>query len=202
MNQYFFKMSKAERENILDKHKTVYDGYVTEFGKTNNQQPLYVQDLANDKNGITVSNTGNVKHYTNMNINEGHTGSDYIGDGPHDLENGTVDFRGVPDMSDVNREYFHDDYPSPNEDEEEYISVGFVDGDDDWDDEEEDNDWEDDDWEDDDWDDEDDWDDDEEDEKFSNFYDGGFEDDVDKDELPEFIDNLNESLDMFRRIIK
>lgn len=214
MNQYFFKMSKAERENILDKHKSVYDGYVTEYGKTNNQQPLYVQDLANDKNGITVSNTGNVKHYTNMNINEGHTGSDYIGDGPHDLENGTVDFRGVPDMTDVNREYFHDEYPSPNEDEEEYISVGFVDDDEDdfksmrgrfFDKEDEEDEW-DDDWDDDDdWDyedDEDDWDDEEEDDKFSNFYDGGFEDDIDKDELPEFIDNLNESLDMFRRIIK
>ena len=249
MNQYFFKMSKAERENILDKHKSVYDGYVTEFGKTNNQQPLYVQDLANDKNGITVSNTGNVKHYTNMNINEGHTGLDKIADGPHDLENGTVDFRGVPDMSDVNREYFHDDYPSPNEDEEEYISLGFFDdANDDWSDENEsryddrvnygiddesaytDN---------------DDWDDEDEELKEFNFFkrkmssddiesaDGDyylecgnchgdgcescdfegrvldndfnindFEGYIDEDELPEFIDNLNESLDMFRRIIK
>ena len=33
MNQYFFKITKEERENILDKHKTVYDGYVTEYAK-------------------------------------------------------------------------------------------------------------------------------------------------------------------------
>jgi len=69
MNSYFFKMTQAEKNNILDQHKTVYDGYATQYGQ-NNQQPLYVQDLANDKGGITVNNRGDVKSYTNMNINE------------------------------------------------------------------------------------------------------------------------------------
>jgi hypothetical protein len=35
-----------------------------------NTQPLYTQDFANDKNGVTVNNKGNVKTYMNMGINE------------------------------------------------------------------------------------------------------------------------------------
>ena len=70
MNAYFFKMNQAERNNILDQHKKVYDGYVTKYGQQINQQPLYIQDLANDKMGLTVNNKGEVKHYTNIRINE------------------------------------------------------------------------------------------------------------------------------------
>ena len=86
MNAYFFKMTKEEKSNILDQHKTLYDGYVTRYNQESNQYPLYVQDYANDKNGITVSNKGNVKQYTNININE--SPLDRIGDGPYDLKNG------------------------------------------------------------------------------------------------------------------
>lgn len=127
MNAYFFKMTNQERNNILDQHKGVYDGYVTLYGQ-NNQQPLYVQDYANDKNGITVNNRGDVGEYRNMNINEMrydgkdpglfsseanedvYSGShgfepevnideklDMIGDGPLDLKNGTVDFDNLDD---------------------------------------------------------------------------------------------------------
>jgi hypothetical protein len=123
-------MSQAEKNNILDQHKSLYDGFVTQYAQGSNQQPLYVQDFANDKNGITVSNKGVVKNYTNMNINEDINRTDRIGDGPHDLKNGTVDFRGTPDMSDVDREYFHDTYPSPGYDDE-YISLGINDDEDD-----------------------------------------------------------------------
>lgn len=70
MNAYFFKMNQAERNDILDQHKKVYDGYVTTYGQQVNQQPLYIQDLANDKLGLTVNNKGEVKHYTNVRINE------------------------------------------------------------------------------------------------------------------------------------
>lgn len=91
MNQYFFNVTQAEKNNILDQHKKLYDGYVTQFGQQSNTQPLYVQDFANDKGGITVSNQGNVKQYTNIGINESHSMLDMIGDGPDDLENGTVD---------------------------------------------------------------------------------------------------------------
>jgi len=109
MNSYFFKMTKEEKENILDKHKSVYDGYVTQYVKSN-QEPLYTQDFANDKNGITVNNTGNVSHYKNMNINEDIMSGakfepevnieseeemdeqlDMIGDGENDFKNGTFD---------------------------------------------------------------------------------------------------------------
>jgi len=62
-------MTNEERDNILDQHKEIYDGYVTQYANTN-EQPLYVQDLANDKNGITVNNRGEVGQYRNTNINE------------------------------------------------------------------------------------------------------------------------------------
>jgi hypothetical protein len=90
MAAYFFNITEEERNNILDKHKHLYDGYVTNYG-TNKEQPLYVQDLANDKNGITVNNRGEVKKYTNMGINESmDLPLDMIGDGDDDLEHGTM----------------------------------------------------------------------------------------------------------------
>jgi hypothetical protein len=70
MNAYFFKMTNEERDNILDQHKTVYDGYVTSYAQQPKEQPLYTQDFANDKQGITVSNKGVVTGYKNMSINE------------------------------------------------------------------------------------------------------------------------------------
>ena len=130
MNQYFFKMKKEEKENILDQHKSIYDGYVTQYGQNVNNQPLYVQDFANDKNGITVSNKGNVTNYKNVGINEAML--DQIGDGPFDLKNGTVDFDYISDNGDeVN--FLHDILPSPNEDEEEIIvSLGNDESDEDY----------------------------------------------------------------------
>ena len=69
MNAYFFGISPEERNNILDQHKNVYDGAVTQYVKPE-VQPLYVQDFANDKGGITVNSKGEVTQYKNMNINE------------------------------------------------------------------------------------------------------------------------------------
>ena len=122
MNAYFFKMTKEEKSNILDQHKSLYDGYVTKYNQESNQYPLYVQDYANDKNGITVSNKGNVKQYTNININE--SPLDRIGDGPYDLKNGTVDVDSYMDTEDRNTQFMHDVYPSPNEEEFDYESFG------------------------------------------------------------------------------
>mgnify|MGYP000149987123 CR=1 FL=1 len=123
MGQYFFKMSQAEKNDILDKHKTIYDGYVTEYGQQSNTQPLYVQDYANDKEGMVVSNKGVVKPYTNMGINESHTGLDMIADDPEHLKHGTVDLSDYGVNPD--HEMMHDTYPSPNEDEnDEYVSFG------------------------------------------------------------------------------
>jgi len=108
MSAYFVNITKEERENILDKHKNVYDGYATNYIQPN-QQPLYTQDFANDKNGVTINNKGVVKNYTNMNINEDvYSGAgfepdnvqyeeevdemiDTIGDGINDLKFGTTD---------------------------------------------------------------------------------------------------------------
>lgn len=63
-------MTNEERNNILDQHKEIYDGYVTSYAQQPKEQPLYTQDFANDKQGITVSNKGVVTGYKNMNINE------------------------------------------------------------------------------------------------------------------------------------
>ena len=135
MAQYFFKMTNEEKNNILNQHKTIYDGYVTEYGQQTNKQPLYVQDYANDKVGLVVSNKGVVKPYTNMGINESHSGLDMIGGDQHDqseykyrhLKNGTVDLDDYGFNSD------NEEYPSPNEEEFDYISLGNT-NDDDYDD--------------------------------------------------------------------
>lgn len=128
MNAYFFKMNQAEKNNILDQHKSIYDGFVTQYGQNSNTQPLYVQDYANDKGGITVNNKGNVDVYRNMNINESNalTGAKYLPDE-------TFDFGG------------------PDEEFEEYVSMGeqkdmIGDGDDDFEHGTFDDEWEDDEW--------------------------------------------------------
>jgi len=113
MNAYFFKMTNEEKTNILDQHKEMYNGFATN-NITSNMQPLYTQDFANDKGGITVNNKGGVTQYKNVGINEDvMSGSeviptetfegddeyfvslgeklDMIGDGDMDLPNGTVD---------------------------------------------------------------------------------------------------------------
>jgi hypothetical protein len=125
-------MDKQEKDNILDQHKHIYDGYVTKYNQQSNQSPLYVQDLANDKMGLTVNNKGVVKPYSNMNINETHTGLDMIGGDPHSqsnmkyrhLKNGTVDFDNFSDTNLVDKDTMNDNYPSPNENEQEYVSYG------------------------------------------------------------------------------
>lgn len=115
-------MSKDEKNNILDQHKNLYDGYVTKYNQESNQTPLYVQDLANDKMGITLDNKGNVKNYTNFRVNE--SPLDRIADGSRDLKNGTVDFGSVEETNLENAEMMHDVYPSPNEDESEFVTYG------------------------------------------------------------------------------
>jgi len=196
MAQYFFKMTNEERTNILDQHKTIYDGYVTEYAQGENKQPLYVQDFANDKGGITVNNKGEVKPYTNMGINESIDGRlDMIGDGDDDLRNGTVDFSSID-----------------NDEDGSYISLGITDDEDEDDhrdlsmynshygdknfdfdielDEVDDTildlkpEWS-----------------DEEEGIVNDIYNDNF-DEVDEEEKDGFLNKLNESLDMFRRFKK
>lgn len=62
-------MSDEDRQSILKQHATVYDGYAT-GNVQSNMTPLTVYDAAGDKEGVTVDGKGNVKAYTNHNINE------------------------------------------------------------------------------------------------------------------------------------
>lgn len=70
MNAYFVGITQQEKNNILDQHKKIYDGYRLIQQNNTEPQPLYVQDFANDKEGFVVNNKGDVKKYTNMGINE------------------------------------------------------------------------------------------------------------------------------------
>ncbi len=62
-------ITKEEKESIQDKHRSQYDGYVTRGNNVPNETPLNVEDLNRDKKGITVSNMGEVKEYTNKEVN-------------------------------------------------------------------------------------------------------------------------------------
>jgi hypothetical protein len=204
MAQYFFKMSQAEKNDILDKHKTIYDGYVTEYGQQSNTQPLYVQDFANDKLGITVNNKGEVMPYTNMNINEDIDRHDRIGDGPTDLKGGTVDLHGQSDDY-KDRSMYDPYYGDDEDDEDEYVSLGMKDDNEckhcdddsldviiDFDEIGEDFEYD-------------------IDRDFEEDLAGpmnyevtgdSFKDEVDDEELPNLMEKLNESLDMFKRFKK
>jgi len=190
MAQYFFKMNREEKDNILDQHKQLYDGYSTHYNQESNMTPLWVQDFANDKAGITVNNKGVVSNYKNMGINE--SSLDMIGDGPNDLKNGTVDLDSSEYISlgrDMNRnknefdydidELFDDDNDIELDDykDRSMYNPYYGDGDYDYDgndDDDESNLWE----------------------------ELNIIDEVDEDILPDFIEKLNESIDMFERFKK
>lgn len=151
MNQYFFNVTKEERENILDKHKKVYDGYVTEYAQ-GNMYPLTVQDLANDKKGITVNNKGEVSEYKNVSINEMRfdgksTGLfedeednylevgaplDMIADRQDDVKHGTVDFEDDIENFDLGDVIpFDDEFEDKSDEDEDFILLQLDDVDED-----------------------------------------------------------------------
>ena len=68
--RWYSVMSDEDRQSILKQHSTPYDGYAT-GNVQSNMTPLSVYDPAGDKFGVTVDNKGNVKQYTNHNVNEG-----------------------------------------------------------------------------------------------------------------------------------
>ncbi len=191
MNSYFFKMTQSEKNNILDQHKTIYDGFVTQYGQQK-EQPLYVQDYANDKNGITVSNKGDVKSYTNMKINEDvFSGAkfepeetfeeeeymvsvgeqlDMVGDGSDDLDHGTFedDETEMLVSPDGDMEIFVDD----DDDDMDTMRGRF------FDDEDMESEWD--------------------EPKFKGI-DLSKSDDIDMDEIEPLQEQLNKTLDMFKR---
>lgn len=123
VNYFFNNISKEERQNILDKHKTVYDGFVTEYGQSINNQPLYVQDFANDKGGITVSNKGVVKNYTNMNINENYESFSDMNEEDEDGDNWVKELMGKKEKKE---EYEYVDETDLNLDEDENEVVNKI----------------------------------------------------------------------------
>ena len=68
-NAFFLNITKEEKESIQDKHRSQYDGYVTRGNNAPNETILKVENLALDEKGITVSNTGEVKHHTDKEVN-------------------------------------------------------------------------------------------------------------------------------------
>jgi hypothetical protein len=64
------QLSSEEKSDILNQHKSLYNGYRTMQPEVSNTQPLYVYDDISDKGGMVVNNKGEVKKYTNMGINE------------------------------------------------------------------------------------------------------------------------------------
>jgi hypothetical protein len=62
-------ISNEERQSIIQKHNSIYDGYATKSPQSN-MTPLTVYDPYKDKKGITVNSRGEVKVYQNHKINE------------------------------------------------------------------------------------------------------------------------------------
>ena len=204
MNAYFFKMTNEERDNILDQHKTIYDGYVTSYAQQPKEQPLYTQDFANDKQGLTVNNKGVVTAYKNMGINEmKHDGKSTGLFSEEEPKEGHIS----PGSQFEPEESFE----SEDKDDDYYVSLGeqldmIGDGEDDLEHGV---------FDDDDsdmvlvspeaYDDEDDYSEDEDnDELVFNLGDRIFsdEDDIDDEEVEGLFDDLRESLDMFKRFTK
>lgn len=69
MNPYFLNISEKEKNSITEKHRSLYNGYQALQSK-GNMTPLTVGDYALDKEGVTVSNLGEVKKYTNTEVNK------------------------------------------------------------------------------------------------------------------------------------
>jgi hypothetical protein len=90
-------ISDEERASILNTHRSFYDGYAT-GNVPSNQTPLTVEDLAQDKKGLQVTNTGEVKEYDNnlheqsvidapdMDVSDVEPAYDFVSDGPEDGE--------------------------------------------------------------------------------------------------------------------
>lgn len=69
MRAYFLNISEEEKKSITEKHREQYDGYQIMQPK-GNMTPLNIEDLAGDKNGVTVNSRGDVTEYKNTGINK------------------------------------------------------------------------------------------------------------------------------------
>jgi hypothetical protein len=81
------QISNSEKSDILSKHSSLYNGYKTMQPKVSNEQPLYVQDWAGDKEGITVNGYGEVSSYNNkIYMKESEVEMDDTYEGIYDIE--------------------------------------------------------------------------------------------------------------------
>ena len=69
MKAYFLNISEEEKKSITEKHREQYDGYQVMQPK-GNMTPLQVENLAQDSEGVTVNNKGEVTGYKNTGINK------------------------------------------------------------------------------------------------------------------------------------
>ena len=86
-------ISNEEKAQILNTHRSFYDGYAT-GNVPNPQQPLTVEDLAQDKNGLQVMSNGEIGQYNNhiheqvaidapdMDVSDVDPAYDFISQGP------------------------------------------------------------------------------------------------------------------------
>ena len=63
MNSYFFKITEEEQNDILRKHKELYNGYLSVQQK-NNPARISVYDDISDKQGFTLKNSDLIKENT------------------------------------------------------------------------------------------------------------------------------------------
>ena len=68
-NAFFLNITNEEKQSIQDRHRSLYDGYATNGDTAPKMNQLKVENLALDEKGITVSNMGEVKEYTNKEVN-------------------------------------------------------------------------------------------------------------------------------------
>ena len=94
-------ISDEERAQILNTHRGFYDGFAT-GNVPSNQTPLTVEDLAQDKKGLQVTNAGEVIEYSNhihenveeqividapdMDVSDVEPAYNFVSDGPEDGE--------------------------------------------------------------------------------------------------------------------
>jgi hypothetical protein len=126
MNSYFLNVTKEEKENILDKHKTLYDGYAVRYGQPSSEQPLYTQDFANDKEGVTINSKGEVSNYSNkIYMKESKNVCNECGLYEEVCECGNKQVKGIGDKFDYTEQGAGDEYLRVGEQEEgdEYMVI-------------------------------------------------------------------------------
>jgi len=63
MNSYFFKITEEEQNDILRKHKELYNGYLS-MQQKNNPTRISTYDDISDKQGFTLKNSDLIEAYT------------------------------------------------------------------------------------------------------------------------------------------